>query len=434
MPRFGTCLVVLLVLFIPSVAQPGILNLRGGPGTVVLKDRDSRDSTRYGTLLLAATYRTPFLEYALDLPLRWEFQSGDFDGDIWNREGDWLRPLKLLRYSSRTGQLRGGLEVINNWTPGSGYLVRELSGQGEIDYVLPGLKIGWSEGKFDLEAGMDRAIDPAVIAFGIKWRAVRGVTLILEGASDPEAPLTFSGSSSGGRPVADDTERLTARAAGVNLELTEGHILDLAVGAHAGDINGDARGRGGELSATVDFSRSYLNRLHLQFRAIRCENGYVPAWFDATYPVYRWGPISDTNNPYYPGKPYLIVNPLDGTQPDRKMRSYEIHYDLGGFFSIGAGLDEFTDESMTRGRINAQLSEGNGRGLEIALWSRSDNPDVRLFSEDSNLHSRVSALYNILPHLLVNISFQHAWSFREEELKFLPLNSIMLGVLYDISL
>ncbi len=426
MHRFGTFLAVLLVLLIPSVAQSGILNLRGGPGTVVLKDRESRDSTRYGTLLLAATYRTPFLEYALDLPLRWEFQSGDFDGDVWNREGDWLRPLKLFRYSSGTGHLRGGLEVIHNWTPGSGYLVRELSGQGEIDYVLPGLKISWSEGDFDLEAGMDRPINPAVIAFGLKWRAVGGITLTMEGASDPEAPVAFSGSSSGGRPVADETKRVTAQAAGVNLEVAEGEILDLAVGAHVGDINGVARGKGGELSATLDISRSYLNRLHLLFRAVRCENGYIPAWFDATYPVYRWGPVSD---------PYLEVNPLDETQPDRKMRSYEIHYDLGGFFSIGAGFDEFTDESMKRGRINAELREENGRGLEIALWSRTDDPDeVKLFSEDSNLNSRVSALYNILPHFLVNISFQHAWSFSEEEAAFKPINSIMLGVLYDISL
>ncbi len=89
---------------------------------------------------------------------------------------------------------------------------------------------------------------------------------------------------------------------------------------------------------------------------------------------------------------------------------------------------------MRRARFGAQLKEENGRGLEISVWSRADSPDIKLFSEDSNLHSRASALYNILPHFLLSISYEHSWAFQEEEAGFRPLNSILLGVVYDISL
>ena len=115
------------------------------------------------------------------------------------------------------------------------------------------------------------------------------------------------------------------------------------------------------------------------------------------------------------------------------MRSYDIQYDLGDFFSISGGLDRFVDDSMTRARFEAQLKEENGRGLEISLWSRADSPDIKLFSEDSALHSRARALYNFLPHFLMSISYEHSWAFQEEA-GFRPLNSIMLGVVYDISL
>ena len=409
----------------PFAAHAGILNLRSGLGTIVQKDRDSQDSIRYGAVLLATTYRTPTLEFALDFPLRWDAKTREFDQDVWDRKGDWLRPLNRFRYSSDTGRISGGLEVFTDWTPGDGLLVRDLSGRGEIDYVLPGFRFQWTDEHFDLDAGMDRPVDPTVQAVALTWRATRGVTLILEGAVDPEAPVAFRGNSSGGRPIADDGERLTAEAAGIRVELVEGDVLDLGIGAHMGDINGEAKGRGGELSATLDFTRSYLNRLKLRFRSVSCEGGYVPAWFDASYPVHRWGPT---------GQPLLGLNPLDGTIPDRKMRSYDIQYDLGDFFSISGGLDRFVDDSMRRARFGAQLKEENGRGLEISVWSRADSPDIKLFSEDSNLHSRASALYNILPHFLLSISYEHSWAFQEEEAGFRPLNSILLGVVYDISL
>jgi hypothetical protein len=417
--------VILIILVLPSAAYAGILNLRSGLGTVLQRDRDTRDSIRYGAVLLETSYRTPTLEFALDLPLRWDIKTREFDSGVWNRKGDWLKPLNLLRYSSGTGQVSGGLEVITDWTPGEGFLVRDLSGRGEIDYALPGFRFKWSDAHFDLDAGMDRLIDPTVQAIALKWRAARGITLILEGAVDPKAPVAFSGNSSGGRPIADDSERLRAEAAGVRVALVDGNILGLSVGVHTGEINGDAKGTGGELSASLDFTHSYLNRLQILFRSVSCAGGYVPAWFDAAYPIDRWGPT---------GQPLLALNPLNDTIPDRNMLSYDIQYDFGDFFSISGGLDRFVDDSMRRARFEAQLKEENGRGLKVSLWSRADNPDVKLFSEESNFHSQVSALYNFLPHFLLNVSYEHSWAFREEEMGFKPLNSILVGVVFDISL
>jgi len=423
--RQSLWLAILLVLVMPSPAKADILNLRGGLGTVVLRDRDSDESTHYAAVLLETSYRTPFLEFSLDLPLRWESQTKEFDDRVWNRKGDWLRPLSLLRYSSGEGRISGGLEVIHEWTPGEGFLVRDLSGRGEIDYILPGVRFKWSGDTLDLDAGMDRPIDPTVQAAALKWRVLGGVTLVLEGAADPEAPVAFGGDSSGGRPIADENERLTAEAAGIVMELIEGDFLDLSLGVHAGDINGEAKGKGGQLTAALDFTKSFLNRLQLAVQSVHCEGGYVPAWFNAVYPVYRWGPMEQMP---------AGLSPLGSAIPDRKMLSLGLQYDLGDFFSIKGGLDRFDDDSIRRAWFGAKLREINGRGMELYLWSRADDPDIRIFSEDSSLYSRASVLYNILPHFLLGISFEHAWAFREEELGFIPLNAIQLGVSYDISL
>lgn len=409
----------------PSLAHPGIVNLRGGLGTVVQEERDTGDSTRYGSLLLAASHRTPSMEFALEFPLRWDAETREFDSEIWDRKGDLLRPLDLLRYSTPSGRFTGGMEVLNSWTPGEGFLVRNLSGRGEIDYILPGVRFRWTGERLNLDAGMDRPVDPTVQAVGLKWKIGGGITLVLEGAVDPEAPLVFSGNSSDGRPRADQTERLTAQAAGFSFQLVEGNVLDLNIGAHTGDINGEAKATAGELTTTLDFTQSYVNRLRLTVRSISCEGGFVPAWFSDIYPVHRWGPG---------GQPFLALNPVGRAVPDKNMVSYHIDYDLGDFFSISGGLDRFEDDSMTRASFEAQLKEANGRGLEISVWSRADDPDVKLFSEDSNLYSRASALYNITPHILLNFSYERSWAFSDEDASFNPLNSILLGVIYDISL
>ena len=423
--RQSLWLVVLLLLLMPNPAKTDILNLRGGLGTIVLRDRESGESTHYGAVLLNTSYRTPSLEFSLDLPLRWESQTREFDNSVWDRRGDWLRPLTYLRYSSGARQVRGGLELIHDWTPGEGFLVRDLSGRGEIDYILPGIRFMWSDDSFHLDAGMDRPIDPTVQAAALKWRILGGVTLVLEGAADPEAPVVFSGNSSGGRPVADESERLTAEAAGIVFDLIQGDFLDLSLGVHAGEINGEARGRGGQLTAALDFTRSFLNRLRLAVQSVDCEGGYIPAWFNAVYPVYRWEPLEH---------PLAGLGSPGGAIPDRKMLSLDLQYNLGDFFSIKGGLDRFDDDSIRRAWFGAKFSEVNGRGLELSLWSRADDPDIKIFSEDSNFYSRASVLYNILPHFLLGISFEHAWAFREEEERFIPLNAIQLGVSYDISL
>lgn len=424
MSRVSTWLAILL-LALPLAARADILNLRSGLGTVVQKNLDSGDSTRYSTVLLSTSYRTPTIDFALELPLRWDFETGDFQKDVWEREGDPLRPVKLFRYHSASGRISGGLEVLSDWTPGMGYLVRDLSGMAEIDYVLPGIRFKWSDQKMDVDAGMDRPVDPAVQAVALTYRAFRGITLALEWAVDPQAPVVFTGDSSRGRPQPDDSERLSAEAAGLKFGIVEGDMLDLGFGVHVADINGDAKGAGGELTATLDFSDSYLNRLQFLVRSVSCEGGYVPAWFDAIYPLHRWG---------LDGPPFLVLNPLGSTVPDRTMLSYAIGYDLGDSFSISGGYDMFKDDSMRRARFKASLREENGRGLELLLWSRADDPDVKMFSLESNLHSRVRALYNVLPHLLLNVSYDHSWSFREEEAAFRPLKSFLLGVVYDISL
>lgn len=414
-----------LLLFLPCLSWAGILNIRSGLGTANLKDRETRESVRYTTLLLETYYRTPSVDFVLNLPLRWDIKTMEFDDTVWDRKGDFLKPLQLLRYRSDNDHSSGGFEVFTDWTPGLGYLVRNLSGRGEIDYVLPGMRFRWSDSNIDLDAGMDRAIDPTVQAAAITWRAFKGFSLVLEGALDPDAPVAFSGVSSDGRPSADDSERLSAEALGFYYELVEGNVLDLGIGAHAGRFNNDAKGLGGDLRVTLDFSSYYSNQLRLMIRSVNCEGGYLPAWFDAAYALHRWGLES---------QPFLALNPLDGTSPDRTMMSYDIEYGLGDSFTISGRLDKLSDDSFRRARFDARLGEENGRGLELSIWSRADNADIKLFSEEANLHSRLSALYNFLPHFLVNFSYQHSWAFREEEADFIPLDSILLGVAYDISL
>lgn len=423
MRRNLSSVVLCLVLMFPAGVHADILNLRGGVGTIVQKDRDTNDSTRYGLVDMAVSYRTPSTEFALGLPLRWDAKTREFDRDVWDRKGDWLRPVSLLRYGS--GRFKGGLEIFDDWTPGAGFLVRDLSGRGEIDYTLPGLRLRWSKENLEVDAGMDRPIDPTVQAVALKWQFFKGITLVLEGAVDPEAPFDFTGSSADGRPRAETSERLTAQAAGMSFQVVEGKIVDVTLGAHAADINGEAKGRGADLTTTFDFSHSYLHRLKLSAGSVSCEGGYLPAWFGDIYPVHRWGPSGQT---------FLQLNPLGSAVPDKRMLSYRFQYDLGGFFSVSGGLDSFDDDSMTRARFEAKLKEENGRGLEISLWSRADDPDARLFSDDANLYSRTSALYNILPHLLLNVSYDHAWAFQDEDARFAPVNSIVLGVMYDISL
>ena len=66
MSRIRFCLVILIILILPSAAQAGILNFRGGIYTDIQRDRDWRESERYTMFLLETSYSTPDLKAAFD--------------------------------------------------------------------------------------------------------------------------------------------------------------------------------------------------------------------------------------------------------------------------------------------------------------------------------------------------------------------------------
>jgi hypothetical protein len=109
-------------------------------------------------------------------------------------------------------------------------------------------------------------------------------------------------------------------------------------------------------------------------------------------------------------------------------------YELGNTFRISAGLDRFTDDSMKRARFLLELKESGGRGLQAKAWSRADGPDEELFKVDENFFTRVSALYAFMPHMLLKVSYDRSWAFQEDKGGLVPLSSILLGVMYNISL
>ncbi len=425
MPRLSTLVLPLLILALSCPAHGDIWNVKGGLGTELQKNRDTGSSDRYLTLFLAPSYLSPNWEGALDITLRWDSGSGDFDKSVWDRRGDALRGMNRLVYRSDNGKWGGGLEVLSSWTPGEGYLVRGLNGSGEVDYVLPGIRAHLKDTFLEVDAGMDRPVDPSVQVLAITLHAGRYLSLVLEGAVDPEAPVVFSDRFRDGRPVADETERLFGKAGGIRLQLADGPVLDLWAGAHTADLNGEAKGVGGDLSASLALSRLYHHNLSFQLRSVGCSGGYVPAWFDDLYAIGRWGPS---------GTPFLSVNPLGPEAPDRRMLSLNVDYELGEFFNISAGYDQFRDDSLRRARFGLKLREPNGRGLEALVWSRAEDPDIRLFSEEANLYTRVGALYNFLAHFLLRVSYEHSWAFREEAGGLQPVNSVLLGMMYNISL
>ncbi len=424
-PMRITSLSILILLCLPvTTAWADVVMVRSGMATIWQRNRDTDDSTRYAALLTQVSYRSPTLELSLDVPLRWESEKWELDREVWSREGDTLRPLKAFLYSSPDGRWGAGLEVIQSWTPGQGYLVRGLSGAGEIDYALPGFRFHWSGDRTHIEIGMDRPINPTVQAVALSYIPIARVRLNLEGAVDPDAPLSFTGTFENGRPRADETDTVTGSAAGLELLVRDGRYLDVSVGGHVGKLGEKADGLGGDLSVSVDFSSYHRNRLQLKVASVQCRNGYVPAWFDGIYPVHRWG--TD-------GQSLLTLYPMDGTTPDRVMESVEIRYDLGEFFNVMGGLERFDDDSMTRARFVLALREEGGRGLEATVWSRVDGPDGELFTVDSSLYTRVSALYDLSPHFLLNFSYEHSWAFDEDLADLVPINSAVLGVMYNIS-
>ena len=416
---------LLAALLLPQAAIGGIWNLNAGLATERQTDRDSEEIWDSINLLAAATYTSPDWKFALDLQLKWETQEREFDSDIWSRKGDFLRPVKALLYSPMDGSFSAGLEVLESWTPGAGYLVRELSGSAEVDYVLPGILVKLESGSLKLELGADRPVDPTVQAAALMWEPWRKAELVIESVVDPEAPEVFTGNFDGGRPKADVTSRLTGTAVSFALPIHDGRVLDIKAGGHAAMLGDDASGLGWEVKVTLDMSSYYLNRLSLNVGSVDCRNGYVPSWFDAVYPVQRWG---------LSGEPPLAANPLDGTGEDRRMEMYDVIYELGSAFRASAGFDRFTDDSLRRARFLLNLKESGGRGLQTEIWSRAEGPDEELFRKDQNFFARVSALYAFMPHMMLKLSYDRSWAFQEEKGGLVPLSSILLGVMYNISL
>jgi hypothetical protein len=207
--------------------------------------------------------------------------------------------------------------------------------------------------------------------------------------------------------------------------LRDGEILDIKAGGHAARLRDEASGLGWEVIISLDMSRYYLNRLSFKGGSVECTGGYVPAWFDAVYPVQRWG---------LSGTPPLVSNPLDSTVSDRRLEILDIMYELGNTFRISLGADRFTDNSLKRARFHLDLKESGGRGLQADLWSRADGQDEELFKVDENFYVRVSALYDFVPHLLVKVTYDRSWAFREDEGGLMPVSAILLGVMYNISL
>jgi hypothetical protein len=74
-----------------------------------------------------------------------------------------------------------------------------------------------------------------------------------------------------------------------------------------------------------------------------------------------------------------------------------------------------------------------GKGIEALVWSRSDDKDEELFQKDVNLFTRVSALYNLFPHLLLKLNYQYSWSFLEEASGAVQASDLVLLAQYTIS-
>ena len=424
--RFVFLALILSLVSLAYPAEAGIWKVSSGLANQRQTDRQSEEQTNHIDFIGAVSYTSPEWNFILDLHLSWDAKTKKIDRDVWDRKGDFLRPLEALVYSFPDKEVSFGFQVLDNWTPGAGYLVRDLTGRAEIDYVLPGILFKWESETLKVEVGTDRPVDPTVQAASLTWGPWEDVRIVVEGAVDPEAPEVYNGTFTDGRPEADETSRVSGLAAGVQFPLRDGKVLDIKAGGHAARLNGDASGMGFEATVSLDMSSYYVNRLSFKGERVDCSGGYVPAWFDAVYPVWRWGLTG--------GQTPLALNPLDGSGNDKSLESLDIIYELGDNIRLGLGADRFRDDSLKRARFTLDLKESAGRGIQAALWSRADGPDEELFKVDENFFVRVSALYAFLPHMLVKVTYDRSWAFREESEGLVPVSSILLGVMYNISL
>jgi len=420
-------LTVLSVLLIPALTygSDGIWNLTGGAGIAFLEDRSTDDTQTLGVLIMTPSYRSERWTFVLDLNLRWNIEGDGFLKEEWKRKGDFIRPLDELTYKSGSGSFKAGLATVNGLSIGSRQLVRGVLGDAEFNYILPGFIINGTWGKADFELLVDRVVDPQLTAVAVKYRPNPDMAVIMESAVDPDAPVDFANVFKDGRPKAATRERVAGYNIQGQVRILNRRVLDMWIKLNSGSLGRDSGGRGGGLMFELDFSQFYLHRLTVEAGTLQSDNGYVPAYFDELYLLERWGMAGTTQRKLFP---------QGSAAPDRRMDSIWLRYTIGEHFSVETSYDRFDDSSMRRFGLSLKLLEDDRRGLEADIWSRADSKDQKLFDGNENLFTRIGALYNFLPHLLLKLSLQHSWAFDETAGGLIPTTEILVGTVYSISL
>jgi len=415
--------IAVLVIMQPNVLKADVWELTGGIGFSRLNDNTENEKKDLLVLNLSPSYQSVSWEFSLDLNLRWDIDDGSFFSEEWDPKGAWLRPLKKLGYRAIDESWSAYLLQYWQMTLGSGQALRGLVGGAEVNYSLPGFYLRRTTRTTTFQLFVDQAIEPNVGGFGFTWEPRPELSLSLEGAIDPTAPLEWSGGFSRGRPTADSEDTVYGYGGEGKARIYDSVLMDFSLFVNAGVLN-DTQGAGLGFLADMDFSQAYLNRLSLKASSVFCNNGYVPAYFDELYQIERWG---------VHGQTLLQTNPLDGSGPDRMMLMTKLGYGLGEFFNLEWRYDQFDDKSMKRAGLLLRLLEEGGKGIEALVWSRSDDKDEELFQKDVNLFTRVSALYNLFPHLLLKLNYKYSWAFLEEASGAVQASDLVLLAQYTIS-
>lgn len=423
MKRIIIWAIAVFILFNPMALRADIWKLTGGIGYSRLNDNTDNEKLDLLVLNLSPAYTSVFWEVALDLNLRWDVDDFSFFSEEWEPRGSWLRPLDKLGYRTPDGKLSVSLLQYWQMTLGSGQTLRGLIGGAEVNYGLPGFYLNRKTRTTALQIFVDQGIDPNVGGFGFTWEPGPAILFSLEGAIDPSAPAIWSGGFKHGRPAADSKDTVYGYSGEARARFYDTDLLNLSLFMNAGGLN-DTQGVGLGFQADMDFSQAYLNRLSLEASSTFCNNGYIPAYFDELYQIERWGTRGET---------LLQLNPLDGSGSDRMMLMTRLGYKLGEFFKLEGRFDQFDDKSMKRAGLLLRLLEEGGKGIEALVWSRSDDRDEELFQKDLNLFSRVSALFNLFPHLLLKLNYDYSWAFLESVSGAVPASDLVLQAQYTIS-
>ena len=88
---------------------------------------------------------------------------------------------------------------------------------------------------------------------------------------------------------------------------------------------------------------------------------------------------------------------------------------------------------MQRASLLLKLLEEGGKGIEALIWSRTDDETEELFQKDLNIFTRVSALFNLFPHLLLKLNYNYSWAFLEEAGSAVPASELNIQAQYTIS-